>query len=43
VIDIPPEVELRMVSNFMSQTNFEWEFADPPPEQMNAENKNDES
>ena len=43
VIDIPPEVELRIVSDFMSQTNFEWEFADPTPEQVNAENNNDES
>ena len=43
VIDIPPEVELRIVSDFMSRTNFEWEFADPTPEQVNAENNNDES
>jgi hypothetical protein len=38
VIDIPPEVELQKISEYLIETNFEWEYADPSYEQVVDEN-----
>jgi len=41
VIDIPPDVELQKIAEYLISTKFQWEYADPTYEQVVNENIDD--